>query len=144
MLTQAFCIPLYSHTICIFISYFLYRPTIPTQTLCTIVSTITKLRLNVEPLQILDFRCHYLLPLKPIVTLSYILSKINFRIGFIFELSQLVLCMRLQFLSQIRDSPKCLNFRQRWYIHRWIQRYSQTIRNRNHYLHQVFVQFFCR
>ena len=52
--------------------------------------------------------------------------------------------MRLQFLSQIRGRPECLHFRQRWYIHRRLQRYSQIILNRNHYLHQVLIQFFWR
>ena len=115
---------------------------IPTQTLCTIVSTITKQHLNVEPLQILEFWCCYPLTIRPLVTLYSLLTTFHFRIGFIFELSKLVLCMSLQFLSQIRDSPKCLNFRQCWYIHRWLRRYIQIIRNRNHYLQQVFLQLY--
>ena len=71
---------------------------IPTHTFCTIVSTITKQHLNVEPLQILDFWCRYPLPLRLLVTLSSLLKTIHFRIGFIFELIQLVLCMRIRFL----------------------------------------------
>ena len=142
ILIQAFFIPRYSHTVCILINYLLYRPMIPTQTLCTTVSTITKQNINVETLQILEFCCRYPLPLRQLVTLSYLLKIFHLHIGFIFELSQLVLCTRLHFLSQIRDSSDCLNFRQHWYIHSWIQRYSQIIWNRNHYLHQVLVQLF--
>ena len=144
MLTQELCTPLYYHVVCLLKNYFLYSPTIPTHTLCTIVFTITKQHINVEPLQILDFRWSYPLPLIKLVTLSYLLTTLNLNIGFIFELSQLVLCLRLQFLRQIRDSSKCLHFRQCWYIHRWLRRYSQIIRNRNQYFHQVFVKFFWR
>ena len=91
---------------------------IPTQTLCNIVSTVTKKYLNVKPLQIIDFWCCYPLPLRPLVTLSSLLTTLHLRIGFVLELSQLLLCMRLQLISQIRDSSECINFRQRWYIHR--------------------------
>ena len=62
---------------------------IQTQTLCTIVSTLTKQHLNVETLQILDFRCRYLLPFRKLVTLSSLLTTHNFRIGFIFDFDNL-------------------------------------------------------
>ena len=144
MLTQEFFISLYSRAVCLFVNYFLYCPMIPTQTLCSIVSAITKQNPNVESLKILDFWCCYPLPQRPLVILSSLLTTIHLRIGFIFELSQHVLFMPLQFLSQIQDSSECLHFRKRWFIHMWLQSYIQIIRNRNQYLHQVFVQFFWR